>query len=432
MILKKGFTLVELIVVVTILAILGTIGFVSYSSYLSWVRDANRVSSLQSISDGLQLYSTRWALPNPDDSINVLSSWEVLWYQWNAGTTVLEIIEYSKAGLDPADNIPFTYYLSANKRHHQLMAFLEETDYLQAYDSLFPQAYAAVDYSSRYPLFYGKKLGILTQPSTLIPAQDAWVDIDLATTTNQYNIHLQDDQFLTGDFNQLLQFTSLPERWGRGYSIDNSGRLIYINLELGVSRNGLVWEYHLDGNMNDSSWLWHHGNPAAWTSFISSQVGQGFNIWASQNSSVANTSDIGISTNNYTISFWFRTPQIQWQLFNNYTWATDGYGIEMNNGAGTIYTRHCGPGTCHSPAYSFVSSFVPNKYYHYTTTFDGTNVTIYLDGTLVSDTVSSSTIAPASKALMSFWGHNFEWVLDQVRIYNRALSSSEIQLLYNE
>jgi hypothetical protein len=29
------------------------------------------------------------------------------------------------------------------------------------------------------------------------------------------------------------------------------------------------------------------------------------------------------------------------------------------------------------------------------------------------------------------WNHRFNWIIDDVRIYNRALTDSEIQVLYN-
>jgi len=48
-ILKKAFTLVELIIVITILAILATIAFVSFSNYTKSARDANRVSTLTNL-----------------------------------------------------------------------------------------------------------------------------------------------------------------------------------------------------------------------------------------------------------------------------------------------------------------------------------------------------------------------------------------------
>ena len=46
---RKGFTLVELIVVITILAILATIAFLSFQGYSASARDSKRVSDLNSI-----------------------------------------------------------------------------------------------------------------------------------------------------------------------------------------------------------------------------------------------------------------------------------------------------------------------------------------------------------------------------------------------
>lgn len=55
---KKGFTLVELIVVITILAILGTIGFISIQGYSAQSRDSKRVSDLRSLASALTIKAT--------------------------------------------------------------------------------------------------------------------------------------------------------------------------------------------------------------------------------------------------------------------------------------------------------------------------------------------------------------------------------------
>lgn len=432
---NKAFTLVELIVVVTILAILWTIGFVSYSSYLSWVRDANRTSSLQSISDGLQLSSTRWVLPTPDNFINITSGGETIWYQGDAGTTVLEIIDYSKAWLDPKDKIPFTYYLSENKRYHQLMAFLEESHSLQSYNVLFPQANAALDLSNRYPIFYGKKLWILTDPVTFIPSHDSDVDIDLSTTANTYAIHLAEEQYITGDNTELFQFSSLPERWGRGYSIDSTGRLIYINLDLWVSRTGLVWEYHFDGNFNDSSGLWNHGTVVwATETYIDWKIAEAMTITTSPYGIVSydSGSELDITTDEFTISVWFKSPSISWQILNNYSFGVWGYWVEMNSGPWNIHTRYCWSSTCTSRVMSFPDTFDSSKYYSYITTYDGVDLKIYLDGILLVDTPATHIMDVSWRTTMAIPWSSFEWQVDQARIYNRALSRSEVGLLFDE
>ena len=179
----KAFTLVELIVVVTILAILGTIGFVSYSSYLTGVRDANRTSSLEAISTGLSLYATAANnLPIPDQEVQILSGSTIVAYQGQAGVTVLETIDYSKAGTDPLDNEPYRYLIDDNRRYHQLVAFAEDSSTSIVFNGLFSQAHA-VDLSLRYPVFYGEKLGMFIEDSGDRRPLDAIIGSDITLPT---------------------------------------------------------------------------------------------------------------------------------------------------------------------------------------------------------------------------------------------------------
>ena len=53
---KKGFTLVELLVVIVIIAILSSIGFVTYTRFLKDSRDGKRQSDLKTIQAGLEEY----------------------------------------------------------------------------------------------------------------------------------------------------------------------------------------------------------------------------------------------------------------------------------------------------------------------------------------------------------------------------------------
>ena len=68
---------------------------------------------------------------------------------------------------------------------------------------------------------------------------------------------------------------------------------------------------------------------------------------------------------------------------------------------------------------------------HLAETYDGSSVRLYVNGTLVSTTAAPGSLASSSSPLRiggnSIWGEYFSGLIDEVRIYNRALSASEIQ-----
>lgn len=64
-------------------------------------------------------------------------------------------------------------------------------------------------------------------------------------------------------------------------------------------------------------------------------------------------------------------------------------------------------------------------------TYDGINIKIYVDGNEVGSTATSGNIATSNNALRiggnSVWGEYFKGLIDEVRIYDRALSQPEIR-----
>jgi hypothetical protein len=68
---------------------------------------------------------------------------------------------------------------------------------------------------------------------------------------------------------------------------------------------------------------------------------------------------------------------------------------------------------------------------HLATTYDGSNLRLYVNGTLLKTTAVSGTIVSSTGALRiggnSIWGEYFSGLIDEVRVYNRALSQTEIQ-----
>jgi chitodextrinase len=77
------------------------------------------------------------------------------------------------------------------------------------------------------------------------------------------------------------------------------------------------------------------------------------------------------------------------------------------------------------------SSLPLNTWSHLAVTYDGTTLRLYVNGTLVTSTAVSGNITTTNGLLRlggnSIWSEWFSGVMDEVRIYNRALSSTEIQ-----
>jgi hypothetical protein len=71
-----------------------------------------------------------------------------------------------------------------------------------------------------------------------------------------------------------------------------------------------------------------------------------------------------------------------------------------------------------------------NTWSHVAGTYDGTTMSFYVNGVLVSSQPQTGAITPSTDALSlggNPGGANWNGLLDEVRIYNRALSATEIQ-----
>lgn len=79
-----------------------------------------------------------------------------------------------------------------------------------------------------------------------------------------------------------------------------------------------------------------------------------------------------------------------------------------------------------------------NQWYLVTTTYDGTNLRMYVDGKNVSNPIASGSISSSSTPFLigaqyntGSISHYFNGQIDDVRIYNYALSAAQVKKLYN-
>ena len=68
-------------------------------------------------------------------------------------------------------------------------------------------------------------------------------------------------------------------------------------------------------------------------------------------------------------------------------------------------------------------------------TYDGSSMRLYVNGVLVSTRAQTGSTAVSTGLLQiggnGVWGEYFSGAIDEVRIYNRALSAAEIQVDMN-
>jgi hypothetical protein len=79
-------------------------------------------------------------------------------------------------------------------------------------------------------------------------------------------------------------------------------------------------------------------------------------------------------------------------------------------------------------------TFVAGVWYHFAAVYDGASLKLYMDAVEQLDTASLSGNVASSTNFLGIGGpidgHYFDGIIDDVRIYNRALSDEEIQVLY--
>ena len=203
--------------------------------------------------------------------------------------------------------------------------------------------------------------------------------------------------------------------------------------------SGLVAFYPFNGNANDSSGNGNHGTVygATLTTDRSGNTNNAYNFDGANDYISANDNDVLDITASFSIGFWLK-PDIIKQSFlvskhtpfiNN-----DGsWGFLMHNSGQLQFVFQFG-GT---DAYS-QTNLQPNVWTFVTFTYNHQTNTcyFYINGTLDVSSSATSNIQNTTKSLYigsdggsySFFDGNF----DEIRIYNRALTATEIQTLYND
>jgi chitodextrinase len=216
--------------------------------------------------------------------------------------------------------------------------------------------------------------------------------------------------------------------------------LITIGLSLVSSHaravSGLVAAYNFDEGTGttvaDASGNGNTGTVSNTTWSTTGKYGKaltfnGTNSWVT----VPNSTSLHLTTG-MTLEAWVNPTSSQsgvWQsvIMKEHTGDLD-YALYKANSTGkpegVVYTtaEHELPGT---------SNLALNTWAHLSETYDGTTMRLYVNGVQVASKAQTGSINVSTGALRiggdSIWGEYFKGMIDDVRIYNRALSATEIQ-----
>ncbi len=205
-----------------------------------------------------------------------------------------------------------------------------------------------------------------------------------------------------------------------------------------VIADGLSCFFNFDGDEIVDYFGNYTGISAGATFSMDTPSGEGQSLQFNGSSSVVVQSNIVPGGNTFSMNIWFKTANANQPLVgsNRATGAgtravlmfSSNGNIKYVSGSGTTLTTN---GT--------VSNCLDNQWHMVTVTYDGTILMIYVDGALF-DSKASNSMAWGSSVTVSYfgtddgyggaWGY-FTGKLDNFRSYNRALTASEIQTLYN-
>ncbi len=208
-----------------------------------------------------------------------------------------------------------------------------------------------------------------------------------------------------------------------------------------VPTNGLLAWYPFDGNANDESGNGYNG------------IVNGATLSTDRNG-IPNSAYSFDGINDYILMTGYPTSYTSytiavWAEANAINQVTNGIAVQTGIKSGTKYgsygirardqgDRFIGVHRNSASTLQGIDPLIPQdmNVHHYTQTWDGTAVQLYLDGVLVK-TVNIASIGIVSSEFCvgamyeTSINHFFNGIIDDVGFWNRALTECEIQDLYN-
>ncbi len=436
----SAFTLVELIVVIVILSILATIAFMSFWSQSSSARDSQRLSDLSTVWKWLTVKSTtQWYYNMPDKYINILKWTWVIWYQWEVWDGIKRVLTTDLNNFkDPLDKTNYSYTINAAKNRYELLAFLENKWNISLEYKLNINEVKAVSYVSRYPYTKWDNLWLIvistwssTSP-TYIPIQYMWtwtawigtwgVDISSWSLISAWWVALiSNDQTLQWQISITVATNNYTTTWSTTTTYVPYSNNIITNM------SWLVSYWPLDWGLKDLAWandLVNYSGVFTWWSIWQWVYFDGTNYMLSQN-------NVWISwTASRSLSFWMKNPNKAWAWTAMLWWWWTCYNYFYPHSKSYYWPNYM-LWLCWSDWHTTANVNSYSWWEHHVVIFDWTNLKWYVNWSKASESVYwINTVDSKFSIWWATWAW-FVWYIDDVSVWNRVLTDTEITSIYS-
>lgn len=208
----------------------------------------------------------------------------------------------------------------------------------------------------------------------------------------------------------------------------------YIFQDTTIPTNGLVAYYPFNGNANDESGNGNNGtvNGATLTTDRFGNPNSAYSF--DGNDYIDCGSSVGDFSGNFSINVWIQTTDAtQDMILSKYQNASNLWYLDKTNSSSFVLS---------TPDENIdLNGFVSvndGNWYMITVINDGINLSIYVNNTFDTSTSIGSYNGFSTSANLYIGGRQiastlrFNGKIDDIRIYNRDLTTEEITLLYNE
>ena len=227
-----------------------------------------------------------------------------------------------------------------------------------------------------------------------------------------------------------------------------------------VPSNGLIGWWSFDGNANDSSGNNLDGNVIGSTELTNDRFGETNSAYdfdyanasfGQQNDEIQIPYDNLLDVNNITVSVWVYPRQYFWTGNNLNSsssiiarWdvapSEEVWGISFDSSSVKGLIVNPGGGVANGSTTAVENTpLTLNQWNHIVMTYDQVNIKLYVNGSLKATTphnddlnISTSGISIGERDQYNGYFYHTDGIIDDIGIWDRALSEQEVTNLYNE